>query len=320
MSSLIGILALGGFALIAMLWPLWQKRADRGLGVGVENDDVAALWEKEKDRLLLEQVELDSALAEGKISSAVHLEERTLLMSEAERALKRLRQARSREERLASAGEHTPRIYPVAGGIFAVLTLIATMVLVLELKGLDITRQVKQAEAPKIDMAQIRGMVARLEARVQNGESSTKEQLMLARSYFVLGERDKSLALYMSIHENDAQNMETIMALGEIYFGAKAPEEQAKALGFFDKALAIEPAKVEALWFKSLALVRQRKFDDARAVLVRLRDVAKDNKMAQDAIKRLLEELDKNITAPETEKGDEAALKARADEKNKPAN
>ena len=53
---------------------------------------------------------------------------------------------------------------------------------------------------------------------------------------------------------------------------------QSQALAFFEKVLVVEPDKPEALWYKSLALIRDRKIDESRIVLARLKDVAKDNK------------------------------------------
>ncbi len=302
MSSLIGILALGALSLIVMLWPLWQRRADRRLGVGVESDNVAELWEREKDRLVQEQNDLDLALAEGKISAEVHRGERAEVMREAKRALDRLRRARAAEEKLASSSEHKPRIYPYIGAGFASLVLVGTLLLVFQLKGLDIDRVAKQANAPKVQMSDIKKMVSSLEDRVKSGNGSTKDKLMLARSYFVLGQREKSLALYEGIHNEDDKNLPAILALGEIYFNSKSPLEQAKAVEFFDKALLVAPDQAEALWFKSLALVRAKKFSEARVVLAHLMTVAKENPKAQDAIKQLLQELDKNIPASKISK------------------
>ena len=301
MSSIISILALGALSLFVMLWPLWQRRADRGLGVGIESDNVAELWEREKDRLLQEQNDLDMALAEGKISPQVHAEERAQVMNEAKRALERLRRARAREEKMASSADHKPRVYPLVGASFASLILIGTMALILELKGQDVQRAVQKAEAPQVKMSDIQNMVASLEARVEAGEGTLKDKLMLARSYFVLGKRDRSIDLYTAIHKEDEKNLPAMLALGEIYFNSKEKDEQALALSFFEKALVVSPDQAEALWFKSLALVRARKFSEARVVLAHLKSVTKDNRQAQDAVARLLEELDKNIPASKLE-------------------
>ena len=295
MSSWIGILALGALSLFIMLFPLWQRRADRGLGTGIESDDIAVQWELEKDRLVKEQHDLDIALAEGKITAETHMYEREQVVEDAKRALEKLRQARSMSEKLAASNEHKPRSYPTIALIMAGLTLVCTIGLILQLKGLDIHRQVKSANGkPQIQMADIEKMVASLEARVKAGEGSEKDEMMLARSYVVLGKRDQAIALYQKIHAQDAGNINVIMALGEIYFNSKNDSEQNKAQVYFDKALAVEPDKPEALWFKSLGLVRNRKLDEARVLLVRLQSVAKDNKKAQKAIGQLLAELDKN--------------------------
>lgn len=315
MTSLISIIAIGLLALAFMLWPLTQRRADKGLGVGIESDDVAELWEREKDRLVREQNDLDMALAEGKISDKVHREERQAVMAEAERALTRLRRARAQEEKLANQSGHKPKVYPMAGAGLAGLVLIGTLGLIFNLKGLDVHRAAKQTNTPQVTMEDIKRMVTSLEAKVQAGEGNAREKLMLARSYLVLGERAKSLALYNQIIEGDEQNVTALMSLGQIYFNSKDETEQKKARALFDQALKAEPDKPEALWFKSLSLVRARDFGAARVTLARLRDVAKDNKQAQDAIKRLLDELDKNTdpNSLKTDQNNKPLEKSKAD-------
>lgn len=301
MSSWIGIVALGALSLFVMLMPLWQRRSDRSLGTGIESNDLSVQWENEKNRLVKEQMDLDVSLAEGKITPEVHKVEREQVVQDAKHALDRLRLARSMSEKVASRIEqHKPKAYPKAGVGFAAGIFVATVALVYHLNGLDIQRQLTPQEAAKsVKQPDIAKMVASLEERVKAGGSSLKEQLMLARSYLVLGKRDQSIALYQSIHEKNEQDVSSVMALGEIHFNSKVPEEQEKALGFFDKALAIQPDKPEALWYKSLALLRDRKFDESRTLLVRLKDVSKDNKQAQEAVTQLLAELDKNRAKPQ---------------------
>jgi len=295
MSSWIVIIALGALCAFVMLYPLWQRRSDRVLGAGIESDDIAVQWTLEKDRLVREQHELDIALAEGKISPETHLVEREQVVEDAKRALDKLRQARSMNEKLAVNAEHKPRAYPRFSLAFGALIFISTVALTIHLKGLDVRKKVQTADGvPQIQMADIKKMVASLEARVNEGQGTIKDQLMLARSYVVLGDRDKALGLYQKIHQSDASNMGAVMALGQIYFNSKDVSEQKQSLAYFDKALAIEPNKIEALWFKSLGLVRDRKLEQARELLVRLQSVSKDNKQAQDAVGRLLAELDKN--------------------------
>lgn len=296
MSSLIGIMALGALSLVIVLMPLWQRRSDRSLGSGIETDDIALQWELEKDRLVKEQHELDLALAEGKLSKEVHEVEREQVVTDAQRALERLRQARKMNEKIASQSRHKPRSYPKYGAALGSLILVATLALTLHLKGQDIQRQVASPKngAPDIKMADIEKMVASLESRVKSGSGSARDKLMLARSYLVLGRRDEALSEYKKLLDEDEKNIPAMMALGEIYFNSKEKTDWGKALPYFDKALALQPDKPEALWYKSLGLVRERKIEEARVVLVRLQTVSKDNKKAQDAVAQLLAELDKN--------------------------
>lgn len=300
MSALISILALGGLSLFIMLVPLWQRRSDRSLGTGIETNDLSVQWESEKDRLVKEQNDLDVALAEGKISEATHKVEREQVMEDAKRALNKLRQARSMSEKLATSAHHKPRAYPTYGIGFAASILVATAALIIHLNGQDVIRKVSPQEvAANTTMPEIQKMVATLEKRVAEGGSTRREQMMLARSFLVLGRRADSIALYKKITTENKGYVGALMALGEIHFNSKEKHEQSEALTYFNQALDIEPDKPEALWYKSLALIRDRKIDESRKILVRLREVAKDNKKAQDAVKQLLAELDKNRAQPQ---------------------
>ncbi len=299
MSALIAILALGGLCLFIMLLPLWQRGSDRSLGNGIETNDLSQQWEIEKDRLVKEQNDLDIALAEGKITEKIHKVEREQVMEDAKRALNKLRQARNMSERLASNATHKPKVYPRYGMGLAATIFLATGALIVHLNGHDIQRQLSRQEMAKnVTMPQIKEMVAGLEKRVAEGGGTHKEKMMLARSFLVVGRRDESIALYKKLSAEKKDDVGALMALGEIHFNSKSKEEQSQALSFFEKVLAVEPDKPEALWYKSLALIRDRKIDESRIVLARLKDVAKDNKKAQDAVSRLLAELDKNRAKP----------------------
>ncbi len=290
MSSFIGIFALSALSLFVILLPLWTRRADRGLGQGIETNDITKQWEDEKDRLVKEQHDLDVALMEGRISKELHEDEREQVARDAERALQRLRDARKAMEKSNDKPKTKPRVYPAAGSVLAGIILLSTGFLTFYLNGFDVQRQVAQKTPGPEDIAK---MVASLEQRVKSGQGSMKDQLMLARSYLVLGRRNESITLYDKIQNDDPKNLQAIMALGEIYFSSKDKDDHPKALPYFEKALIVKPDMPEALWYKSLDLVRKRRLDEARNVLERLRDIASDNKQAQDAVKQLLAELDK---------------------------
>lgn len=183
MSSLIGIFALGALSLLIVLWPLWQRRSDRSLGTGIETDDISLQWEQEKDRLVKEQLDLDFALAENKISADEHKVEREHVVSDAKHALERLRLARSAQEKAASASLHKPRAYPKFGAAFALTILISAMGLTVFLKGQDIQRAAKLPGKQQVTMSDIKKMVDKLETRVKAGEGSLKDKLILARSF-----------------------------------------------------------------------------------------------------------------------------------------
>lgn len=308
------------------LYPLLRKASDRRLGYGREVDDSIAMWREEKDRLVGEMVGLDLAFAEKKLNQADYEAERKRVMAEAEAAAEELRRARAK----VPAQAKKARTFPIVGGVLASGVVLGTVGLTVLLNSQDIratgnphadgrvplTAEQRAANAPSISApstqnAAARGampvdangapdvaaMVARLEAKVKAGGASVDDTLMLARSYRVLGREEESLAMYRQAQAMAPGEKPINLVVASALLRSDKPADNAEAEKMVDKALAEDPAKPEALWLKSLGLIRRHEIEEAKTILGRLQGLVKENSEAQTAVAGLLAELNNANTA-----------------------
>ena len=78
-----------------------------------------------------------------------------------------------------------------------------------------------------------------------------------------------------------------MLAHAELLIGDPRPESAAEAETVIAAALAAEPDLPEALWYRSLLLVRQGRIDAARAELDRLAPRVAGNPQAAEAVRSL---------------------------------
>lgn len=321
MTGVVMWLILCALAATAVLLPLWLRSADGSLGRGADGDEPERQWQSEKDRLVGELRELDRAFAEGRIDGAIHGRQRAALSADAERALDRLRQTRA--SAMPGDALHMPRRYPVAAMAAAVLLFgVSGSAMMLSAQG-DIVRGASphadgriplpaaQADAKVAPAAMpaaaspaaampvtaagapdIGAMVQRLEARVQAGEPTVEEMMMLGRSYRVLGRSDDAITVLKRAAEREART-DTLFAYGEALFRDGGDTRVDEASAVFDRLLAQAPRMPEALWYKSLTLVKRHKVDEARGILRDLKGLVAGNQDATRAVGELLAVLER---------------------------
>lgn len=118
----------------------------------------------------------------------------------------------------------------------------------------------------------IRSMVARLAARLETEPGDVEGWLKLARSYRVLGERDKAagaLARAASAAPKDARvPLAQAGALIEDAGTDKDPSRpiSEEAIGFLRRTLTLAPADKDALWYLGLAAAQHRDRKQAAAL------------------------------------------------------
>jgi len=285
---------------LAVFWPLWSRRADRPLGDGLEADDMAALWQEEKDRLVAQIQALDLSLAEDKISTDEHARERAEVSAEAERALAQLRKMR-RATSVAHAARR-PQTYSIVSGLLAGLLLLAGGGIMAYVSGDVVRRDASPHAEEPVPLASaetvpgpgapdVGAMVARLEARVAEGGASAEDFLMLARSYRTLGRIDESVSLYQRTLESDPNNLEALTSLGAALYNSQDEDKRSDAEKLFDRALARQPELPEALWYKSLLLLRRHEVTEARSMLEYLEILVEDMPRARLAVREALAQI-----------------------------
>ena len=326
MTTVIATLLLCSVVLAWTLFPLWVKAFDRDPGDGLEKDDRIAKWREEKDRVVAEMVALDMALAERKIDRESYDSERARVMSEAESAVENLRKARTgASERKATAGT-----YPLVGGALACAVAISAIALTVALNANDLRSDVSPHASGQIPLSpeqlaagmpegakpmpgmpnphaaagqsgppmgadgtpDIGAMVAKLEDKVKAGGASLDEVMMLARSYRVVGREAESLAMYRKASEMAPDEPQLALVLASALLRSDSESDRTEAERIVDKALDAEPAKPEALWLKSIGLIRRHDIEPAKEILGKLQSIVGENTEARQAVASLLAELD----------------------------
>jgi len=325
-TTAIATLLLCCVVLVWTLFPLWVQALDRDPGDGLETDDRISLWREEKDRLVAEMVALDVAITERKIDRESYESERSRVMAEAESAAEELRKARSgAPERAGHA-----RTYPLLGGALAGAVAMSAIALVVILNGQDLRTDVSPHASGRIPLTaeqmaagmpdgakpdpgvpnphaalgakgpplgpdgtpDVGAMVAKLEGKVKAGGAGLEEVMMLARSYRVLGREEESLAMYRKARDMAPDEPQLGLVLASALLRSDSETDRSEAEKIVDTALAADPAKPEALWLKSLGLIRRHDIEPAKEILGRLQTIVGENSEARAAVSGLLAELD----------------------------
>lgn len=333
MTTAIATLLLCSVVLAWTLFPLWVKAFDRDTGDGLEKDDRIARWREEKDRLVAEMVALDVAITEQKIDRMSYERERSRVMAEAESAAEELRKART-----ATHGRtHKARTYPMLGGALAAVVALAAITLTVALDSNDLRTDTSPHASGRIPLSpeqmaagmpegakpapstpnphaaagqgrpplgpdgtpDVGAMVGKLEARVNAGGASLDEVMMLARSYRVLGREPESLAMYRKATEMAPDEPQLALVLASALLRSESETDRTEAERIVDKALDAEPAKPEALWLKSIGLIRRHDIEPAKEILGKLQSIVGENTEARAAVAGLLAELDGARAAPD---------------------
>ncbi len=308
---------------LVVFWPLWSRRADQPLGDGLESDDMAALWQEEKNRLVAQIQALDISLAEDKISTDEHARERAALSAEAEGALAQLRKMR-RATSTTDSG-HRPRTYPIVSGALAGLLLLAGGGIMVYVSSDIVRRDVSPHAEGSLPLVggetasgqgapDVGAMLARLEARVAEGDASAEDLLMLGRSYRTLGRFDESISLYQRTLEADPDNLEALMLLGAALYRSQDEDERRDAENLFDRVLARQPDLPEALWYKSLLLLRRHEVAEARSMLEHLGTLVEDMPEARLAVRKALAQIATSEPTPAQEMPSEPTSAGASDE------
>ncbi len=322
---LIAIVVLCALTAIWTAYPLLTGTADQRHSDGLEPNSRVAAWKQEKDRLVAEMVALDIALSEDRIEKQDHSEQRNRLMAEAEEAAARL--GKSRADEIIPAAP--PRSYLPLGLALAVVLIAGAASVALLLNGNDVRSDANPhadgriplpnatagapagtpAGAPQSNpqaAAQSSGspmagpdgapdvgaMVAKLESRVNAGNPTIDDVIMLARSYRVLNRDEEFVALYRKAQAMAPEDPAIKMVLASALVRSEKEGYRDEGEKIVDNLLATDPKKPEALWLKSIGLVRRHEIEAARKTLTQLSGLVSENSDAKNAVTSLLKELE----------------------------
>ncbi len=251
--------------------PLFRASANRALGLGVESRDPVDRWKHEKNRLTGQLRENDMALAEGRIDAATHARNNSRLAAEAETALTALRRARDAFAPAALTETHQPgRIVSVLTAVFVIAAAFGVSRYA-SLKDMDMTRSPHaDGSVPKVEgmpaMAEmplgpdgapdISAMVARLEARVWDGEATSDDYRMLLRSYGVLSREAEAPAVLKAAADHFPDDLEFRMGYLRMVVEAPDAPPAAELLAQVQAVLKAAPDLAEARWYRSLLYLR----------------------------------------------------------------
>lgn len=298
---------LATLALVPVALPL-LARETRALGRGLEDDSPLRRWEAERARLIAQLHDNDLALAEGRVDTSAHADIAARLGAEAERAVSTLRGLRSEFSRPPPEAAMRPGLFGSAFALLAVLGFALGAQHLARWQDIDLVgsphadgRIPLDAAAPRTAAGPVIGadgapdigaMVARLEARVAEGDASAEDIKMLLRSYDTLGRQDAARDLL-----DDALARwpgDPDFQIGWLRAHIAAPEtlDPAMALPVADRLIAALPDLAEARWYRGLLLVRLGRADDARRELMWLAPRLLEGSPAAQAVAGLLTEIE----------------------------
>jgi cytochrome c-type biogenesis protein CcmH/NrfG len=140
-------------------------------------------------------------------------------------------------------------------------------------------------------------MVAKLESRVNAGNPSIDDVIMLARSYRVLSRDEESITLYRKAQEMAPEDPAIKLVLASALVRSENEGYRGEGEKIVDELLVTDPKKPEALWLKSIGLVRRHEIDAARKTLTQLSEIVTENSDAKNAVTGLLKELETATTS-----------------------
>ncbi len=330
MTTILFIVVLALLVAFVVLRPLWDKEADSMTDFGHEAPASDEHVRSRMDRNIEAMRDLEVALAEKKVDEKNYQKERMRLTKETEASVEQLRRKRedARKVPLERAGT-----YPKTGIAAAVILFAATGLVAWHLNGQDLARDVSPhaagqipigaqatvqsagdakaasgampADHPKLGgKAPIMGadgkpdpkaMVARLEKRLATGKPSPQDLALLARSYRVLGREKEIVGLYKDAAVRAPDNPDILFLYATSLFDAGTDTSRTEAGATFDQVLKLRPEMPEALWFKSLILVKKHEIEPAKKILTKLQGLVTSNPEAKKAVAGLLAALNNDL-------------------------
>ncbi len=152
--------------------------------------------------------------------------------------------------------------------------------------------------SPEEQQAMIRGMVAQLAERLKRQPDDIEGWRMLARSYGVLGEREKMIAAYRHIAERLPEDARAQLDYARALLRTNAPDKplSTEVVAAFERVLALDPDQPDALFFVGLGAVQRNNPARARELWTRLLPQLPEGSRVRQELEKRLEALPKEAS------------------------
>ncbi len=152
--------------------------------------------------------------------------------------------------------------------------------------------------SPEEQQAMIRGMVAQLAERLKRQPDDIEGWRMLARSYGVLGEREKMIAAYRHIAERLPEDARAQLDYARALLRTSTPGEplSTEVVAAFERVLTLDPDQPDALFFVGLGAVQRNDAARARELWTRLLPQLPEGSRVRRELEKRLEALPKEAS------------------------
>jgi|SRR5579863_3271969 len=287
-------------AVIAILsFPFWAADAptERGGGPDPSKDQEQLDLQLERDGILNSLSELEVDRIQGRLNEAdferlKRTDERRLL-----EVIDRIERARIQEDpasgRVQRRRKEEPRRLSVAYAILLALIVVVGASAVYQFKQWQENQEFLARTQGDQGVPDPREMLARLEGRLKSNPNDLQGQIMAGRSYMALGRLEEAQQAWSKVAELDPGNHEAHFSLGVILLQGSTPDPKVyeTALNQLNIALVKVPEEPAILWYKGIALVHLKRFNEAdeswTAAFRNLDPSSEDAQMVKKALQSL---------------------------------
>jgi len=235
------VIAMLGFALFIVLWPLFRRSAARNID---RNDAMVGIY---RNRLQEMEAEVTNDVLSGANAEAARTELAHALLQETDTG---------KSERMET-GWLAARYWWTAGVVAVLVPVIAVMLYLRlgtpEFAGGALLAHAGGAGGDKAHTASIEAMVARLAERLEQQPDDPEGWMMLVNSYMTLGRHDEALKAIERLYQMTGDQPPVLVRYADVLATARGGDLSGKPSELIQRALALDPENVIGLWLAGMA-------------------------------------------------------------------